>query len=73
MASTVQAWHRDVRDGDGPVLAIHPAGTPDPLLFNGDVVDRPFSRMVFRWPGRDVLLQDGVEHSKTPVAAVEST
>ncbi|MGW9120444.1 methyltransferase, FxLD system [Streptomyces sp. NPDC055663] len=73
LAATVRAWDRDVRDGDDPDLTIHPAGTPDRLLPIGDVVDRPFSRMVFRWPGRHVLLQDTVEHSKTPAAAVEST
>ncbi|WP_405690040.1 hypothetical protein [Streptomyces sp. NBC_00057] len=73
LAATVLAWDRDVRDGDGPALTIHPAGTPDRLLPTGDTVDRTFSRIVFRWPGRDVLLQAAVEHGGTPAAAVEGT
>ncbi|MER8084238.1 methyltransferase, FxLD system [Streptomyces sp. NPDC087532] len=73
LAATVRAWDRDVRDGDAPGLTVHPAGTPDHLLPAGDVVDKPLSRMVFQWPGRDVLLQAPVEHGGTLATAVEGT
>ncbi|MEU6926469.1 MULTISPECIES: hypothetical protein [unclassified Streptomyces] len=72
LAATVRAWNRDVRDGGGdPALSVYPAGTPDRLLPVGDVVDRPLSRMVFGWPGRDVALHAPVEHGGTLTAAVE--
>ncbi|MFE3944811.1 methyltransferase, FxLD system [Streptomyces sp. NPDC059118] len=71
LAATVRAWDRDVRDGGDPVLSVYPAGTPDRLLPVGDVVDRPLSRMVFGWPGRDVALHAPVEHGGTLTAAVE--
>ncbi|MFF2965064.1 methyltransferase, FxLD system [Streptomyces sp. NPDC057963] len=73
LAATVRTWDRHVRDGEDPDLTIHPAGTPDRLLPTGDTVDRPCSRMVFQWPGRDVLLQDDVEPGGTPAAALEGT
>ncbi|MFD7621830.1 methyltransferase, FxLD system [Streptomyces sp. NPDC059802] len=73
LAATVRAWDRDVRDGDNPGLTVHPAGTPDHLLPAGDVVDRPLSRMVFQWPGRDMLLRTPVEHCGTPAATAEGT
>ncbi|MFD8789617.1 methyltransferase, FxLD system [Streptomyces vinaceus] len=61
LAATVRAWDRHVRADDNdrhadPVLTVHPAGTPDDLLPAGDVLDKEHCRLVFRWPGRDVLL-----------------
>lgn len=65
LAGAVRAWERHVRDdegahlggddgdGDAPVLTVHPAGTPDHRLPAGDVLDKTFSRLVFRWPGRE--------------------
>ncbi|MFB7252610.1 methyltransferase, FxLD system [Streptomyces nojiriensis] len=67
LASTVRAWDRHVRADDNdrhadPVLTVHPAGTPDDLLPAGDVLDKEHCRLVFRWPGRDVLLPRPAEH-----------
>ncbi|MGW2033764.1 methyltransferase, FxLD system [Streptomyces sp. NPDC001811] len=58
LAVTVRAWDRHVRADDNdqhadPVLSVHPAGTPDHLLPAGDVLDKEYSRLVFRWPGRN--------------------
>lgn len=57
IADMVRAWDRDVRTEDGngadPALTVHPVGTPDHLLPAGDVLDKAFSRLVFRWPGRN--------------------
>lgn len=66
LADTVRAWDRHVRADDNdrhadPVLTVHPAGTPDDLLPAGDVLDKEHCRLVFRWPGRDVLLPRPVE------------
>lgn len=73
LAATVRAWDREVRGGDDPELTVYPAGTPDDLLPGGEVLDRPLSRLVFRWPGRDVLRQAPVELGGTLTAAVEGT
>jgi protein-L-isoaspartate(D-aspartate) O-methyltransferase len=54
LAATVRAWDRHVRGSGDPVLTVHPAGTPDSALPGGDVLDKPLSRLVFQWPGRDV-------------------
>ncbi|MEF9886873.1 methyltransferase, FxLD system [Streptomyces sp. P9-A4] len=72
LAATVRAWDRHVRAEDNdehaePVLTVHPAGTPDDLLPAGDVLDKETSRLVFRWPGRDLVLPRPGEH---PVAGV---
>ncbi|MEV7715821.1 methyltransferase, FxLD system [Streptomyces sp. NPDC088184] len=74
LAATVRAGERDVRDGGDPALSVYPAGTPDRLLSVGEVVDRPLSRMVFRWHGRDVALpstDDPVQRGGPLAAAVE--
>ncbi|MES9553780.1 MULTISPECIES: hypothetical protein [unclassified Streptomyces] len=74
LAATVRAGERDVRDGGDPALSVYPAGTPDRLLSVGELVDRPLSRMVFRWPGRDVALpstDDPVQRGGPLAAAVE--
>ncbi|MFF5019510.1 methyltransferase, FxLD system [Streptomyces sp. NPDC001165] len=67
LVATVRAWDRHVRADDNdkhadPVLTVHPAGTPDDLLPAGDVLDKERCRLVFRWPGRDVLLPRPVGH-----------
>ncbi|MGW4108740.1 methyltransferase, FxLD system, partial [Streptomyces sp. NPDC004976] len=66
LVATVLAWDRHVRADDNdqhadPVLTVHPAGTPDDALPAGDVLDKEASRLVFRWPGRDVVLPRPVE------------
>lgn len=73
LAATVRAWDRHIRADENdqhadPVLTVHPAGTPDALLPAGDIVDKEHSRLVFRWPGHDVLLARPVEHSGADVA-----
>ncbi|MFF7888680.1 hypothetical protein ACH40F_47830 [Streptomyces sp. NPDC020794] len=35
---------------------MHPNDTPDRLLPAGDILDKPLSRLVFQWPGRNTLL-----------------
>ncbi|MFD7003042.1 methyltransferase, FxLD system [Streptomyces mirabilis] len=62
LAATARTWDRNVRDGAKPVLTVHPAGTPDRRLPAGDVLDKPLSRLVFQWPGRNTLLPAPVEH-----------
>ncbi|MFJ8547181.1 methyltransferase, FxLD system [Streptomyces sp. NPDC093586] len=70
LVATVLAWDRHIRaeandEHADPVLTVHPAGTPDDALPAGDVLDKVNCRMVFRWPGRDVVLPGPVER---PVA-----
>ncbi|MFD3470661.1 methyltransferase, FxLD system [Streptomyces sp. NPDC058682] len=74
LAATVRAWDRHVRADDNdqhadPVLTVHPAGTPDDALPAGDVLDKTYCRLVFRWPGRDVVLPGPVERSVADVVA----
>lgn len=61
LAATARTWDRNVRDGAKPVLTVHSAGTPDRWLPAGDVLDKPLSRLVFQWPGRNTLLPAPVE------------
>ncbi|WP_079080649.1 methyltransferase, FxLD system [Streptomyces ardesiacus] len=73
LAATVRAWDHYVRADDNdkhvdPVLTVHPAGTPDEVLPAGDVLDKEFSRLVFRWPGRNGHLPDPAWHTD-PIAA----
>lgn len=63
LVDTVRAWDQNVRANPDPALSVHPAGTPDHHLPPGDVLDRPLSRMVFQWPGRDGLLPAPVERA----------
>ncbi|WP_411084768.1 methyltransferase, FxLD system [Streptomyces sp. cmx-18-6] len=70
LVATVLAWDRHIRaeandEHADPVLAVHPAGTPDDALPAGDVLDKLNCRLVFRWPGRDAVLPGSVER---PVA-----
>ncbi|ALO13586.1 MutT-family protein [Streptomyces venezuelae] len=67
LVATVRAWDLHVRVDDNdqhadPDLTVHPAGTPGDHLPAGDVLDKENSRLVFRWPGRDVSLPRPVEH-----------
>ncbi|RST09067.1 methyltransferase, FxLD system [Streptomyces sp. WAC07149] len=72
LVSTVRAWDHSVRaDAAAPELAAHPAGTPDRLLPPGDVLDKAYSRLVFRWPGRDARLPSPVDRSGTAAALGE--
>ncbi|MFF1602436.1 methyltransferase, FxLD system [Streptomyces mirabilis] len=61
LAATARAWDRNVRDGATPILTVHPNDTPDRLLPAGDILDKPLSRLVFQWPGRNTLLPAPVE------------
>ncbi|MGW0896229.1 hypothetical protein ACWD0G_04415 [Streptomyces goshikiensis] len=73
LAATVRAWDCHIRADDNaqhadPVLTVHPAGTPDDALPAGDVLDKEHCRLVFRWPGRDVVLPRPVERPEAVVA-----
>ncbi|MFH0180741.1 methyltransferase, FxLD system [Streptomyces cacaoi] len=74
LAATVRAWDRHIRADDNdqhadPVLTVHPAGTPDDALPAGDVLDKEHCRLVFRWPGRDVVLPGPVERPEADAVA----
>ncbi|MFE7583573.1 methyltransferase, FxLD system [Streptomyces gardneri] len=76
LAATVLAWDRHIRADDNdqhadPVLTLHPAGTPDDALPAGDVLDKEHCRLVFRWPGRDVVLPGPVERPEADIVAEE--
>jgi protein-L-isoaspartate(D-aspartate) O-methyltransferase len=51
LAGHIRAWDRDHRHGPGPVLAVHPAGTPASDLPVGTVLTRRHSTVVLSWPG----------------------
>lgn len=51
-ADCVRTWDQKVRESGYPPMTVHPAGTPDEQLPVGDVLDKPFARLVFQWPGR---------------------
>ncbi|WP_274036481.1 methyltransferase, FxLD system [Streptomyces sp. MMBL 11-1] len=72
LVATVLDWDRHIRaeandEHSDPVLTVHPAGTPDDALPAGGVLDRVNCRLVFRWPGRDVLLPSPVERPAADV------
>ncbi|MFI8193807.1 methyltransferase, FxLD system [Streptomyces sp. NPDC085946] len=74
LVATVQAWDRHIRadandEHADPLLTVFPAGTPDDALPAGDVLDKLHCRLVFRWPGRDVVLPGPVEHPVADVVA----
>ncbi|MEV7839239.1 methyltransferase, FxLD system [Streptomyces albidoflavus] len=74
LVATVRAWDRHIRaeanhEHADPVLTVHPAGTPDDALPAGDVLDKVNCRLVFRWPGRDVVLPGPVERPVADVVA----
>ncbi|MER6031065.1 hypothetical protein [Streptomyces sp. NPDC001851] len=66
LAATVRAWDHAVRKNDGkqndPVLTVYPVGTADRELPAGDVLHKPYCRLVFQWPGRNGLRPASVEH-----------
>jgi len=51
LAGHIWTWDRDHRHGPGPVLAVHPAGTPATSLPAGSVLTRRHSTVVLSWPG----------------------
>lgn len=74
LVATVLAWDRHIRaeandEHADPVLTVHPAGTPNDALPAGDVLDKKHCRLVFRWPGRDVVLPEPVERPVADVVA----
>ncbi|MBM7776007.1 protein-L-isoaspartate(D-aspartate) O-methyltransferase [Actinokineospora baliensis] len=46
----LRTWDRDHRNGTGPLIEVHPAGTPDSELGSGLVVDKVHTRVVISWP-----------------------
>jgi protein-L-isoaspartate(D-aspartate) O-methyltransferase len=50
LAGHIRTWDRDHRAGPGPVLTVHPAGTPDGDLPTGRVLRKPHTTMVLSWP-----------------------
>ncbi|MFF8534476.1 methyltransferase, FxLD system [Streptomyces sp. NPDC015532] len=51
-ADCVRTWDQTVREIGYPPMTVHPADTPDDQLPDGDVLDKPSARLIFRWPGR---------------------
>jgi protein-L-isoaspartate(D-aspartate) O-methyltransferase len=51
MAAQIRIWDRDHRPGPGPVLTVHPAGTPDGDLPAGYVLNKRHTTLVLSWPG----------------------
>jgi protein-L-isoaspartate(D-aspartate) O-methyltransferase len=50
LAGHIRAWDRDHRTGSGPVLTVHPAGTPADGLPSGYVLNKRHSTIVLSWP-----------------------
>jgi protein-L-isoaspartate(D-aspartate) O-methyltransferase len=50
LAGHIRTWDRDHRTGPGPVLTVHPAGTPAGDLPGGYVLNRRHSTIVLSWP-----------------------
>jgi protein-L-isoaspartate(D-aspartate) O-methyltransferase len=50
LAGHIRAWDRDHRTGPGPVLTVHPAGTPADHLPSGYVLNKRHSTIVLSWP-----------------------
>lgn len=50
LAGHIRTWDRDHRAGPGPVLTVHPAGTPDGDLPRGHVLPKRHTSMVLSWP-----------------------
>ncbi|MFI7087616.1 methyltransferase, FxLD system [Streptomyces anulatus] len=74
LVATVLAWDRHIRaeandQHADPVMTVHPAGTPDEALPAGDVLSKLNCRLVFRWPGPDVVLPSPVERAVAAVVA----
>ncbi|MEU8779480.1 methyltransferase, FxLD system [Streptomyces sp. NPDC048606] len=72
LVATVRAWDRHIRADDNdrhadPVLTVHPAGTPDDLLPVGDVLNKKHCRLVFRWPGREVVAPRPVDRLEADI------
>ena len=49
-AGQIRAWDREHRHGPGPVLTVHPAGTPASDLPPGHVIGKRHTTMVLSWP-----------------------
>jgi protein-L-isoaspartate(D-aspartate) O-methyltransferase len=50
LADHLRAWDREHRHGPGPVLTVHPAGTPAGDLPPGHVIRKRHTTMVLSWP-----------------------
>ncbi|WP_371589188.1 methyltransferase, FxLD system [Streptomyces virginiae] len=60
LTGAIHAWDRGLRGRATPALMILPAGTPDSLLPAGDIVEKPQTRIVTGWTGRDGAADPGV-------------
>lgn len=70
LVATVRGWDRHVRAEDNddhvdPVLTVHPAGTADSQLPDGQVLDKDQCRVVVRWPVRDATPDRLVEQRES--------
>ncbi|MBB5786863.1 hypothetical protein [Jiangella mangrovi] len=50
MIELIRAWDRRHRHGSQPVIAVHPAGTPDERLGPGWVIEKRHTRVTVTWP-----------------------
>lgn len=50
MVELIRAWDRGHRYGRPPVIAVHPAGTPDEWIGPGWVIEKRHTRVTVAWP-----------------------
>ncbi|MFE9926139.1 methyltransferase, FxLD system [Streptomyces sp. NPDC005774] len=49
-ADVLRDWETNRRGGPGPVIRVHPAGTPDDQITADRVIDKAHSRISLSWP-----------------------
>ena len=50
LAAATRQWHEEYRNGSGPAMTIHPAGTPDDQLPEGFRIRRRHTLVNLTWP-----------------------
>ncbi|GAA2268949.1 hypothetical protein GCM10010415_38560 [Streptomyces atrovirens] len=50
VADVLRDWQTNRRGGPGPVIRVHPAGTPDDRIRAARVIDKVHSRISLSWP-----------------------
>ncbi|MFC4035060.1 methyltransferase, FxLD system [Streptomyces polygonati] len=52
VAAHLRDWSSEHRGGPGPVIRVHPAGTPDDQVPGDRVIDKVYSRISLSWPAQ---------------------
>jgi protein-L-isoaspartate(D-aspartate) O-methyltransferase len=52
IAAHLRDWAGRHRGGPGPVIRVHPAGTPDDQVPGDRVIDKVHSRISLSWPAQ---------------------